>query len=421
MPDTVPLIVFADDWGRHPSSAQHLVRHLLPRRRVTWVNTIGTRPPRFDRATLRRGMEKLRQWFLPGAGSRPEPTCDRPSVPSQPVVLNPKMWPSFRSWFGRRLNRWLLTRALEPVCTAGPPPVLLTTLPLVADLVGRLRAARWVYYCVDDFSAWPGLDGRTLRELERELVSKVDVVIAVSETLRQHIARLGRSAHLLTHGVDLDFWQAPAPAGLPPSLAPLAGFEPPLIVYWGVIDRRMDTAFVRELDRSLARGTILLVGPQDDPDPALLRLRRVRTLPPVPYTDLPALAARSAVLIAPYADLPVTRAMQPLKLKEYLATGRPVVVRRLPATEPWADCADVIATAPDFAAAVRERLAGDVPPAQRQARQRLEAESWAAKAELLERWIEDSPGPDPHSHDPVDLTVTNTRPDGQKPVTHKNL
>ncbi len=45
--------------------------------------------------------------------------------------------------------------------------------------------------------------------------------------------------------------------------------------------------------------------------------------------ELPALAQQASVLIMPYADLPVTRVMQPLKLKEYLATGRPVVAAPL--------------------------------------------------------------------------------------------
>ena len=45
------LLVFADDWGRHPSSCQHLVRRLLDRHQVYWVNTIGTRTPRLNLAT----------------------------------------------------------------------------------------------------------------------------------------------------------------------------------------------------------------------------------------------------------------------------------------------------------------------------------------------------------------------------------
>ena len=56
------LLVFADDWGRHPSSCQHLVRRLRGDYRVLWVNTIGTRSPKADGFTLRRGFEKLNQW-----------------------------------------------------------------------------------------------------------------------------------------------------------------------------------------------------------------------------------------------------------------------------------------------------------------------------------------------------------------------
>jgi glycosyltransferase involved in cell wall biosynthesis len=387
MPEPAPLLVFADDWGRHPSSCQHLVSHLLPRRPVVWVNTIGTRPPRLDRATLRRGLEKLGQW----AGLKASPGREPGENGSHPNlrVLNPKMWPSFRSRFARGLNRRLLTRVVRPAVGAMPrPPVVVTTLPVVADLVGRFPATRWVYYCVDDFAAWPGLDGRTLRDMEAELVAKADAVVAVSDTLREHVAKLGKPSHLLTHGVELDHFRRPAPRELPSSLRELDSLPGPLVVFWGVTDRRMDLEFVRRLGESLAEGTVLLVGPQDSPDPELLRLPRVRTLPPVPYEDLPALAARAAVLIMPYADLPVTRAMQPLKLKEYLVTGKPVVVRRLPSTEPWADCLDVADTPEQFAAAVRERLRTGVPDSQRAARARLDAEGWAAKAEQFEQWID---------------------------------
>lgn len=385
MPEPVPLIVLSDDWGRHPSSCQHLIRHILPRRRVTWANVYGSRPPRLDRATVTRGLGKLRQWLKASPGCQPGEDAPGP----EPLVLNPKMWPSFRSRLARGLNRRLLTRAVRPAAEAMPaPPVVVTTLPLVADLVGAFPAARWVYYCVDDFGVWPGLDGRTLRNMEAELVAKVDTVIAVSETLQKHIANLGKPSHLLTHGVDLEHFRRPVPAELPASLAELASLPKPLVVFWGVIDRRMDLSFVRQLGGALTEGTVLLVGPRDDPDPGLVRLPRVRTLPPVSYDDLPALAGAAAVLVMPYADLPVTRAMQPLKLKEYLATGKPVVVRKLPATEPWADCLDVAATPAEFAAAVLERLRTGVPESRRVARGRLDAEGWGAKAAELETWID---------------------------------
>ncbi len=373
-----PWLVFADDWGRHPSSCQHLVRALLPGQSVTWVNTIGTRPPRLDWGTAKRAAGKLKGWL---GGSAPTPHGSRLATPT---VVAPKMWPSFRSRFGRSLNRKLLLRALRPVVEAMPaPPVIITTLPLVADLVGELPAAKWVYYCVDDFSIWPGYDGATMAAMERELLPKIDVAIAVSETLVTKLASMGKPAHLLTHGVDLPFWQAPKEA--PPEFA---GIERPIVLFWGVIDRRMDTAFVERLGRSMTAGTIVLVGPQEAPDPALLKLPRVVVRPPVKFERLPALAAAASVLVMPYIDAPVTQAMQPLKLKEYLATGRPCVVRDLGTTRVWADALDIAVTPEQFSAAVLARLAGDTPLSQLEARKRLASESWAAKAEQFRAWID---------------------------------
>jgi glycosyltransferase involved in cell wall biosynthesis len=379
------FLVFADDWGRHPSSCQHLVRHLLDRYQVYWVNTIGMRPPRLDRATWRRAWEKVRHW----AGGRARAAVDSGPAAPGPRVVNPRMWPWFSAPLDRRINRALLARQLGPLLRGlDPPAVALTTIPVVADLVGVLPVGRWVYYCVDDFGAWPGLDSRPLRRMERELVGKVDRVIAVSETLRTSLRRMGRDSELLTHGVDLDFWQS---ATAPP---PVSGLEPPLIVFWGVIDRRMDVELLRRLGRDMARGTIVLAGPEQDPEPALAELPRTVRLGALPLESLPGLARAAAVLVMPYADLPVTRAMQPLKLKEYLATGRPVVVRDLPATTDWADCTDVASTPEAFSEIVRLRVQTGLPEGQRLARGRLASESWAGKAAQLEQWaLQDPPHP----------------------------
>jgi glycosyltransferase involved in cell wall biosynthesis len=374
------VLFFADDWGRHPSSAQHLARHLLERHDIYWINTIGTRKPRLDLGTLRRGLEKLRHWL------RAEPAG---ALPAGLQVRNPAMWPWIGSRFSCWLNRQLLLRELRPLVEALPePPLVVTTVPIVADLLGYLPAARWVYYCVDDFTQWPGLDRVALRTLENRLIAGADVLIAVSDPLRDRLAAQGRGSWLLTHGVDLDFWETP---GVQESFPEFRLVSRPRAVFWGVIDRRMDVALVRRLAADLEGGTVLLVGPQDNPDPALRALDRVALRPAVPFSRLPALAQEADVLIMPYADLPVTRAMQPLKLKEYLATGKPVVVSDLPANREWADCLDLAATPAEFSRRVRQRLAEGVTDKQRQARARLALEGWAEKARCFEEWALQGP------------------------------
>jgi glycosyltransferase involved in cell wall biosynthesis len=247
----------------------------------------------------------------------------------------------------------------------------------VADILDDLPVRRWVYYCVDDFGQWPGLDQKALQQMEQRLVARADVLIAASQCLQERLAGMGRSAHLLTHGVDLDFWAENAGSDIPSGLAKC---ERPWIVFWGLLDRRMDPAFVNRLASDLPRGTILLVGPQQDPDGMLTVSPKVRCVGKLAFQELPRLARESAVLIMPYADLPVTRAMQPLKLKEYLATGKPVVVRDLPATRCWGDALDLAASSVEFSALVRMRLRTGLPEGQRRDRARLVSESWNEKA-----------------------------------------
>ena len=392
---TSPLLVFSDDWGRHPSSCQHLARHLVRDRPVAWVNTIGTRSPKFDIATAKRVFGKLKQWTSAAETQRADD-----EIPGNLTVLNPKMWPYFRSSLDRRLNRVLLLKHLQPaIAKMDALPTVVTTLPITADLVGRLPAAKWVYYCVDDFSQWPGLDQQAMDRMERLLVEKAHTIIAVSETLQRRLKEMGRDSHLLTHGVDTAIWRAgdvspriqtaQGRAGDVSPRIPASKKIPALkkIVFWGVIDRRMDAEFVRQLANDIEDGEIILVGPENDPDPALFKLPRVKKLPAMAFEQLPALAAEASVLVMPYADLPVTRAMQPLKLKEYLATGKPVVARDLPANRDWADALDLAKTPEEFSKLVRERMQTGLLAEQEIARSRLSEESWAAKASKFAEWI----------------------------------
>lgn len=347
----------------------------MPQVDVTWVNTIGMRTPRLDLATARRVGGKIRSILQPSSKTRQAATLD---TRIQPRVLNPAMWPWFTRAHDRWLNKRLLGRRLRSELKAGSEScIAITTIPVVADLVGNLPVQRWVYYCVDDFSVWPGLDQGTMLRMERDLIAKVDQVVAVSEVLQERIQSLGRDSTLLTHGVHLEDWnlEKAIPCRWPTEVAG------PVALFWGVVDRRLDTEFVLELSRKMDRGSIVFVGPQQDPDPRLAACRNVFLLPAVDAAELPSMARAAKCLIMPYANSPVTQAMQPLKLKEYLATGKPIVARRLPATEAWHDACDLVDNPQDFALQVDRYLRdGMLSAGQLNARTRLAAEGWPSKA-----------------------------------------
>lgn len=379
----IRLIVFSDDWGRHPSSCQHLISRFLQRYPTLWVNTIGTRMPRFTREDAGKVIAKLRQWIKPPATGE--------KLPHNLTVMSPRMFPGFRTKWQRRFNARAIGNAVNEVLgqrPVGNPSherrIAITTVPITADLIGypgALDVDMWIYYCVDDFSVWPGLDASVMRDMERYQVTAVDRAVAVSETLVDRLSSLGRQATLLTHGIDTDYW-ALKPGDTTALPEWTRNLPRPIFLFWGLIDKRLETMWCRMLGGG--EGTLVLAGPSQAHDPVLETIKNLKMPGPVPYEQLPALAAWADVLVMPYADLPVTRAMQPLKLKEYLATGKPAIVRRLPSTKPWAEACDVVESTDQFVTLAHKRAAEGTPPSQLEARQRLADESWDAKAKQFE-------------------------------------
>lgn len=366
------LVVFADDWGRHPSSAQHLVRELLPRWRVDWVNTVGTRRPSLTVADAKKVAAKIASWVRPAEKGAEESVA----LPANLTVHSPAHWPGFGAGWERALNARLFDRALRPLIERADAVV--ATAPIVADLAARTPDANWVYYCVDDLAEWPGLDAEALRELERDFVPRAARIVVVSEHLRARMQSMGRESDLLTHGFDPTHW-----AGVTPRVAHDES-ERPVAVFWGAIDRRLDASIVAKVAELC---DLRLIGPEQDPDPRVTSDARVARPGAVRYSELPRVACEADVLVMPYADLPVTRAMQPLKLKEYLATGLPVVATSLPANREWADALDLVDDPRQFARRVLERAAAALPASQALARERLRDETWTAKAQQFERFV----------------------------------
>ncbi|MEM9108674.1 MAG: glycosyltransferase [Planctomycetota bacterium] len=388
LPPPVPtqLIVFADDWGRHPSSSQHLIRELLPHYPTLWVNTVGTRRPSLSWSDIKRGIGKL--WsYIDSDGSIEVEDTD---YPDNLKVIDPLMYPGFRRAWQRRFNTRRISKAVTKHLIQGHRRVVITTLPVTADLIGKLYAQNWVYYCVDNYAQWPGSDSYVMEFMEWEMVPKVDAVACVSEVLQERALGMGAvEPSLLSHGADAAMWHTPATDSI---LSPnWPGDDKHIALFWGLIDERMDREWINALSNQ-QDCRVVFAGPLHD---AWLfsTMSGVLFLGPLEHRSLPAHAASSQVLIMPYIDAPVTRAMQPLKLLEYLATMKPVIVRDLPSTRIWADCCDLAADAETFVELVAKRIKTGTPSEQIEARKRrLVNESWTAKAVQLAGLINSGSG-----------------------------
>lgn len=336
------FVVFSDDWGRHPSSCQHLFRRIIPQVQVVWVNTIGLRTPRLTLHDFKRTIQVIRSWIRPdarrrarsGAGSAShavnvvatDPWADTVS----PYVLNPVMWPSFQGPTSTALNHRLLSRAVQAALrhvAPGKYPILVSTSPTVPGLFRDHIFRRKVYYCVDDFTQWHGINGPAIHRLEQETLDACDLMIATSTSILEARASFVTASTLLTHGVDLAHFSGAAPA----PASPLAAMPHPLVGMFGVFDQRIDGQALRATALRSPQASFVVLGPVMDRELGEFRdVPNLHFLGAIPYADLPGHVGHFDLCILPYVVDESTWNINPLKLKEYLATGKPVITSPLP-------------------------------------------------------------------------------------------
>ncbi|WP_416900142.1 MAG: glycosyltransferase family 1 protein [Minwuia sp.] len=309
-----PLIVFGEDWGAHPSSTQHLIRRIAADRDVLWVNSIGMRRPRLNRADARRAAAKLTAMARRGGddGSpAPLATPERLRVASATAVS----WPG--SSIARRLNRALIPGSLKPhLARLGERPILWTSLPTAVDAVGQFGEQAVVYYAGDDFEGLEGVDHGPVGRMERELAAKADLIIAASDVIAAKFP--AEKTVVLTHGCDLELFSTPASrADDVPGGAKVAGF-------YGSLADWLDYEMLQRVASLRPDWQFQFVGNVQSRSPdlaALMALPNTRFRPAVPHAALPGYVQHWTAAILPFRDTPQIRACNPLKLREYLATG----------------------------------------------------------------------------------------------------
>jgi glycosyltransferase involved in cell wall biosynthesis len=361
------LIVFGEDWGAHPSSTQHLIRHLAPGRRVVWVNSIGLRRPKLAVADLGRAAAKLRRAVVGGGAA---------AVAREPApfpLVNALAIPMAEGALGRAANRLLIGRAVRAAAASAGlrRPVVWASLPSAVQALGALGESALVYYCCDDFGALAGVDHAPALRMEAELAGRADLILASSPLLAAKFAPA--KTHLLPHGVDFARFAGPAPrAADMPEAGPVAGF-------YGTLAPWLDLALVAAVARLLPQWRFVLIGhPATDLSP-LRGLANVLLPGARPHAALPSYAQHWTAGIIPFLDNAQIRASNPLKLREYLAAGRPVVSTPFPALQPYRALVAQVEGPAAFAAALQATL-DDLPGAAAVRRDAVAEESWAARA-----------------------------------------
>lgn len=315
--DRQPIIVIlstadydSDVW----TNKQHLASRLAADFDVLFIDSLGLRQPRINKADFERVQRRVRRRTssTPSREGRPRP--------ERLTVLAPQVVPLHAFGPVRWVNRWLLGRQLRRALS-GRPYILWTFSPISYDL-GR-RARKTVYHSVDLLHTVEGIPTKTTLREEQRLVRTADHVIASSSGLKDHLESIGAA--------DVLLWENVADTDLFSSAAATVGDkrEHRMIFAGNLTPAKIDIPLlesVAETGLPLAIAGPASIDGLDSSD--ILRLLdrpNVTYLGSLSLADLADAVSRSKVGLIPYVLDEHTQGIFPMKVYEYLSAGCAVV------------------------------------------------------------------------------------------------
>ena len=319
---TFPDLIFVslenwdEVWRRNQFLCSGLARR-FPESKILFVGL----PCDLSNSLRRRdfsGLAGHRTWKVPG--------YDNITV-TRPLKFAPNTLPSGRRW-NERIFRNHVRREAQRLKLRNP---LLWINPHDAvHLAGRLGESAVVYDITDDWTLGTisPMQKSLIVEQDRRLCRRADLVVVCSEALQKSREAQCKRLLLLPNGVDVEHYRDVASDG-GEMAAWLPSLPAPVFGYTGTLhDDRTDPKLIVALARAFPEGSVLLIGPDHlsrESRELLEAQPNIHLTGPVAYAKIANAMQAFDVCIVPHKESAFTESLNPIKLWEYLAFGKPVV------------------------------------------------------------------------------------------------
>lgn len=375
------IICFANDWEGDPLSKKHIMTALSKHNRVLWVNSIGNRNPTVSGRDLKRMAEKIIRF-----------TSGIKHVAENIWTFTPLVLPFHGSSLARGINQKILVHSIRAICRYlhFNNPITWTFVPASADVVGNLGEKMVIYHCVDEYSQFSDTSQKTIEAIEKVLLQKSDVVIVSASKLFESKKAINPNTYLVRHGVDFDHFVRACNSSLvvPEDIAAIPG---PIIGFHGLIASWIDIELIEKIARTHPEWSVVLLGKMETHDGTRhfdKSLKNIHWLGRKDYKELPAYCKAFDVAMIPFIVNELTLNANPLKMREYLAAGLPVVSTNLIEAHTFSDLVSIGYTHEHFIKQIEESLKTNSPGFNMYRALKMRKESWEAKVEELSEIVQ---------------------------------
>jgi glycosyltransferase involved in cell wall biosynthesis len=375
-----------DWWYHHPHSKNHLMRRFARAgNRVIFVNSISMGlAPLKSGEVLPRIRRKLKSYAKLARTTEEGIT-----------VVSPAVIPFFGSRAATATNRRLLAAQISSLAKRRglSKPIVWIAIPTAVEVLGRLDESLVIYHVSDKYDANTmdhATDPALIRKLHERAIDAADLIFYSSRKLFSEVTRESEKSFLLEQAVDFDHWSRLSRGEV--SVAETVERIPhPRIGYFGAIEPWLiDQDLIKQASQKRPEWNWIFVGNKSR-GLDIEALPNVHFLPPVSYQELPHYAAGFDVCVLPWnTEVPFTSYGSAIKVREYLASGKPVVISPLSEYESMSHVLRIGRSPEQFLALVEDALNETGNEASRDRQDAVRDGTWDARAEWVSELIEET-------------------------------
>jgi glycosyltransferase involved in cell wall biosynthesis len=378
-----PVIDFAavDFWYHNRAHSEiQLMTRLSKHTKVLFINSIGMRAPLPGRSSnpgfriwrkvkslfrgLRRPLENYRNFY----------------------VFTPVIIPAYSTPWLRRVNFFIIRFQVRCVMALLHirKPIVVETIPTANEVAPKLRPLLEIVYRVDLMSAFGETDKEYIESLERNQISRaVRTYYTASELMKDEEALHQGKARQLDHGVDLVTFSPKSENEERP--LEFADIDTPIVGFFGGIDDYViDLSLLKKIANDIPDATLVLIGEATCDIETLTSQPNVVWLGFKSVEEVALLGAHFDVAILPRLGDQWTKYTNPIKIKEYLALGLPIVSMDIPEIHKYANDIAIVSNHDEFISAIKDALSTGSTQIDRQHRRSLvESDTWDQRSDEL--------------------------------------
>lgn len=301
--------------------------------------------------------------------------------PKMVMINTTVLMPESAGFFAGISRKMLTKRLCALIKDLGFEDNILWVLnPRIIDIAKAIPSRIKIFDTIDNLLAHPQAQKfyRKIKKAYEWVESNADLICIISDKQKTMFSDTLKLC-LLPNAIGSEFLQA-----VRTKPADIGAIRHPMIIYVGVLQERIDVALMEGVAKLLPNHQFVFIGPDVAPRyfKTIRQISNIHFIGPRNYDSIPSYISCADACMIPHKVDSLTNFMDPLKIYEYLACGKPIISTPVAGTENFKKYIHIADNSEAFAAAIKKALSENNVSLEKERKTQALLHTWDTRVEV---------------------------------------